>query len=374
MTDNKKQHYVPRFYLKRFSEDGKSICLYNIKNKLKVINANLKNQCYRKYFYGKEKIIEHSLSDIEKGFSAILSMIDDTGSLPPPLSDEHLIIVIYILTQYGRTKYSADATDEWNDMWIKHVYGKQIESEIEGLKLDNYKIGIKDVSQYSLGMTAIHFPILIDLGYKLLKNQSEEEFITSDNPVVMYNQLFSFNKFGSNVGLANKGLQIFFPISPDKVIVIYDLDIYRVGSDRKRVIEVERNKDIYNINTLQVCSCYENIYFKNKKFNVEALYNKAKPFLRNKKVGIEVFPQEDNQYRKSEILMSFREDIRTNLNLSFMNIRASAKKWRSSFIKMKVKPAVVVRNEKMVEEHQKFFDNLNKEKREKHTPKNFFIS
>ena len=177
-------------------------------------------------------------------------------------------------------------------------------------------------------MTTQNYPILIDLEYKLLVNRTDVEFITSDNPVVLYNQIFSFRKFGSNTGLATKGLQIFFPISPDKIILLYDSDVYRVGSEKKIAIEILNNKDISNINTLQACSCYENIYFRDEKLNVQALHRKAKPYMRSIKAGIKIFPQYDNKYQKSEIMMSYREDIRIDLNLSFISLRKSAKKWR----------------------------------------------
>src|ERR1700761_6954191 len=50
MPDNKKHHFVPKFYLTRFSDDGKSINAYVLKSSKKVLSANLANQCYRDYF------------------------------------------------------------------------------------------------------------------------------------------------------------------------------------------------------------------------------------------------------------------------------------------------------------------------------------
>ena len=358
MPNNKKHHCVPRFYLKRFSKNGKSIGLYNFSTELKVAAANLYNQCCKDYFYGKEKIVENALGDIEGQTSILFSMIDEIGCLPPPGSPEHLSMILYILTQYGRTKYSADALDEMHDEMFKHIWREKIESELEGVNLDDFTIGIKDVSQFVLGMTAQNYPLLLDLGYKLLVNRTDVEFVTSDHPVIMYNQLLSFRKIGSNTGIATKGLQIFFPISPEKVIVLYDSDVYRVGSDRKIVIEIEEHKDIYNINTLQACSCYENIYFRNENLNVHALHRRVKPYMRTRKTGMKVFPQNDNQYQKSEIIMNFREDIQTNLSLSFMTIRKSAKEWRSSFQRLRLQPAAVVRDQKMRDDHKEFIDRV----------------
>lgn len=310
MPNNKKHHYVPRFYLKRFSEDGKSICLYNLPNKLKVDNANLRNQCYKSYFYGKGQDMEGALADLEEGTARLFSLIDSYGCLPPYGTPEHLALLIYILIQSGRTKYSADAADEMHDKLIKHVFREKLEPELKGFNLDDFIVGIKDVSQFILRNTIKNYPILLDLGYKLLKNNTSEEFVTSDNPVVKYNQLFSFRTTGNNSGLATKGLQMFFPISPDKLIVLYDNVVYRLGNDTKSVVEANNKQDVYNLNMLQMCSCEENIYFRDNSLNIQALHKKAKPYLRERKADIKVFPQEGTKMRRSEFIMNYLEDIR----------------------------------------------------------------
>lgn len=356
MPENKKHHYVPKFYLKRFSKNKKSICLYNLPKQLHVVNANLKNQCYQDYFYGKDQKAEGVLADIEGEISQLYGKIDKYRSLPPPLSQDHEMLIISILIQYGRTKYLADAMNEMHDKMFKHTFKKKIEAELERINLDDYIVGIKDVSQYSLGLLTQFYPQCLDLGYKLLINKTKVEFITSDNPVVMYNQLLSFRKLGSNTGLSSKGLQIFFPLSPDKSIVMYDDDVYRVGRGTKIVIEVTNEQDIYNLNALQACSCYENIYFMSGNQNVSALHRKVKPFLREEKSGMKVFPGPKEGNQQSEYVMNYREDIRFNLSLSFLTLRTSAKKWRSSFQKLRLQPGVILRNKQFHDAAKEFVE------------------
>lgn len=344
MPENKKHHYVPKFYLKRFSEDKKSICLYNLPKELKVVKANLKNQCYKDYFYGKDQKTEHALGGMEGEMSLLYGEIDKYGCLPPPRSEEHIAFIISILIQYGRTKYNADAMDEMHDKVFKQAFKEKIESELEDVNLDDFIVGIKDVAQYSIGLLVQYYPILLDLGYKLIINKSKTEFITSDNPVVMLNQLLSFRKIGSNTGLSTKGLQIFFPLSPDKLAIMYDDEVYRVGGENKIVIEVTSETDIYNLNALQACSCYENIYFMGENQNVSALHRKVRLFLRKNKSNIKVFPEYDDGRKKSEIIMNYKEDIKFNTNLSFLTIRKSARKWRDAFKKLKRQPATIMRD------------------------------
>jgi len=356
MPDNKKHHYVPRFYLKRFSSNGKSINLWNIKNELKIISANLKHQCYKDYFYGKDLKVEKALGLVEGQISEIFKLIDKYQSPPPHGTDDYLTLVIYILMQYGRTAYSADALDEMSDKLMKHIFKQKAENE--GIDLSKIKIGIKESAQYSLGITSQMYPIFLDLDCKLILNETNTEFVTSDAPVVMYNQLFSFRKYQSNTGLASKGLQIFLPICSKKLLLFYDFDSYSVGKNTSSIVKVSLPKDIYELNTLQMTSAYENVYYENNKFNIDALYRKSLPFRRNQKSNMSVFPGEENNEKKSEFIASSKEDVRTNLNLSFIKVNKSTKKWRTEFQKLKSQPATVVRNRQLCDDHREFLNKV----------------
>lgn len=70
MPSNKKHHFVPRFYLRRFSADGVSINLYNVPSGRSIFRANRKNQAYRDCFYGKELEVEHAIAGLDRGRAA----------------------------------------------------------------------------------------------------------------------------------------------------------------------------------------------------------------------------------------------------------------------------------------------------------------
>lgn len=358
MPENKKHHYVPKFYLRRFSKDKKSICLYNLPRELKISKANLKNQCYKDYFYGKSNETEQALAAMEGAISKLYGSIDKHGYLPTPLSREHIAFIISILIQYGRTKYIADAMNEMHDKMFKHVFKKKIESELKDVNLNDFIVGLQDIARHSISILVTYYPLLLDLGYKLLINKTNMEFITSDNPVVMLNQLLSYRKIGSNTGLSTKGLQIFYPLSPSKLSILYDKDVYRAGSDKKVVIDVTEKQDVYSLNALQGCSCYENIYFMGDNQNVTALHKKVGPFLRENKINVGVSPAYDDGKRRTEIIMNYREDIRFNLNLSFLTLKRSAKQWRNDFRKLKMQPAAIMRNKGYYDDVEEFVEKV----------------
>ncbi len=369
MPQNKKQHYVPRFYLKRFSSDGTSINIWHIQLEKNICSEKLRNQCYENYFYGKQPDIEKALGHVESEMSKILDQVITRKALPPYGSQEHFIIMLYVLMQLGRTKHSASAADEMYDKFEKHLHHEQAQSM--GKDIDQFKIGIQDSVLLPLGIATQMYPLLLDLSCKLLVNRTGTEFVTSDNPVVLYNQLFSFGdrRKGSYCGMSQKGLQIFFPIGPDAVLVFFDADVYSVGNRRSVIVDVDLDSDIYEINTLQMCSALNCVYFHDQELDVNALHRKASRFRKKEKVNLRCFPQVEDEHGSEELIALSREDIRTNLDLSFFRLRKSAKKWKKAFQKMKQQPVEVLRNKNLFNDFEEF---TNKVENNEFQPSEFF--
>jgi hypothetical protein len=131
MADNKKQHYVPRFYLKNFSWcDKKEISLYNKKSQKKVLSSNLYNQCHEPYFYGEDLIIENAFRDIEGVVSNIISkMLNDDCNPPAINSSDHHALLVYTLLQYSRTKQAAYTHDEMQEKFCKNVILQHLKAQ-----------------------------------------------------------------------------------------------------------------------------------------------------------------------------------------------------------------------------------------------------
>ena len=81
MAEKKKQHYVPRFYLKRFATCDKKFNLYSIERKSVIADGNsvpYKDQFYEDYFYGEDKVWENKLDDLEsKWDKSFLNVIEE---------------------------------------------------------------------------------------------------------------------------------------------------------------------------------------------------------------------------------------------------------------------------------------------------------
>ncbi len=252
MPQNKKHHFVPKFYLKNFSlnNDRKTIGVFNISTSKYIALGSLKNQAYRNYFYGRNSVIEKSLADIEGRASDIIRSILNNNCIPQLHSGEHYALLTFIILQQARTVYHAEMINELSDKLLKSVLSKDSECP-PGLNDGNFSM--KNPTYTAIENAILFQPLTSDLKYKLIINHTQIPFIASDHPVVLYNQfLESRKKFGSNTGYACKGLEIFLPISPNHLLIFFDKDTYQVGTRNKNTVILTIEKEIHSLNMLQV--------------------------------------------------------------------------------------------------------------------------
>lgn len=347
VPDNKSHHYVPRFYLRNFSRSGKSVDLFNIDSLRLIKNAPIKGQCCRDYFYGKEPENEKSLSAVEGQVADLFRLITERVRLPHPFTAGHLLLCFHIATQAYRTQYAVDALNEITDGMMREImkHDRRVTQDM----LEQVKFGYADPALISIGHAAQGFPLLMDLECRVLLAPRHTEFITSDNPVVMYNQFMMWRTDGSNTGIASKGLQIFFPIWPFLTLVMYDRDVYHFGQAKSTPVHMASEIDVHELNVLQAASASENVYTFTSAANIFKVVQDAGKYRRTKKAVIRTFPQPDEGSRKSELIATSHEDIRANVALSFMRIHKHAKAWREDFKSQRFQQAVIVRDEAVME-------------------------
>lgn len=352
MPANKKHHYVPRFYLRNFAPDGKCVSLYNFRQARVVREANLKNQCFRDYMYGKEGDREHQLSQLEGGLAPLVRWVLEAQQLPDPLSPDHEALCILTLLQYARTAYSADALDDLADGFWKHILVKDpsVTPEI----LEKVRIANTDPANLAVSIMLRNYHLIMDMSFRLLIAHPEGEYLTSDNPVIFYNQLLEFERFGASTGLVHKGLQIFFPLSPRHALLFYDSAVYRVDPPRSPVMQVPTMADMEEINALQVVGALENVYFASPKSDVFNVVQRGLRFRRASKTRVFAMPERRTATGTSQLIGGGREDVRANLSLTFVKLLKPAKQWLTERKKPGPKLALVPRNPHFLREHENF--------------------
>jgi len=329
MKEKVSQHYVPIFYLKNFSykHEGIQFSMFNKPSSKYIESASLENQASEKFIYGPDGKIEENLANFSK---------------------EHYLILSFSISLAGRTKQSAD---EFNDMATKLV--RKIAEKHPLLKnhAQNISVHYKLPAVINLGMTLEIVPLTFDLAFKLIINNSTSQFITSDNPVVLYNQFFENKNCLSQTGFASKGLQIYLPMSPVHLLMFYDRDVYKVGGICHKPIVVDNADDVDNLNLLQIINSSENVYF-NEDINenyIRNLYTKSISHLSASRVFLKEYTEAtDEKGISSSLLRTSRKSIKCNLKPTFVSLTKKAKEFKLS------NKAVYVRNEGIVIAHHNF--------------------
>jgi hypothetical protein len=303
---------------------------FNIRNKLFIPRAKLKTQGYRKHFYGKDGKIEDALSNIETEMTVLIANIIDTEELPKRNSDEHSKLLTFVLLSQQRNPVHAATFNQSTDKLIKLVYGKS--EEFKDI-IDNFEFGFENASVLGLANLAQLIMVGSDLSLKLLINQTDTPFITSDNPVVKYNMVLEKKgALGGITGIGCIGLQIFLPLSPNHLMLFYDRDCYTVGSPEKKVFVISDKKAVDDINLLHFLNCEESIYFNDEvdESYARLLHSRSASFERANQVLVTEHGVLDKwgKFRPNESIIHTRTtDCKTNLSIPFIKLSSKAKKY-----------------------------------------------
>lgn len=337
MPSNKRHHYVPRFYLKHFSADGNSINLYNFSAQRTILGASYKTQCYRDYYYGKDQVLEQALAAIEGASSAVLNEVVTTRRLPSNNSDRKALSV-YLMAQYGRTPARAETLRQMD---------RGLQDEIARLASDK---GFEapcfdplDAVALSVSLTAGEYTLLADLEARLLIAPPGQEFITSDTPVVIFNQLFDYRPAKDAASPGWLGAQLYFPVAPDLGLMLVDSGVYNMlPRNGNGEYQIESQRDMDQLNGLQIVSATENIYWRGDGLDIDRLTRifagrRAGP----ERVQVQSFSAQTGDSR-ALIAMQISGSAAPR-SLSFVSTKSTAKRWRAAFQRQRQQPAVVVR-------------------------------
>jgi len=345
MADHKRQHFVPRFYLKGFTANSKLINLYNWKRERAIFNASLREQCYVDYFYGADGKMESEFAEVEGIVSNYFKFIHQTGWLPDQLNEHHDVLLFWLVLQSCRTPYAADMLDEMTDKMLKATleHHKDVSSEM----LDAVNIHHTDPIKAIIGYKAPSYRLLRDLHMTLIVCPADMEFIASDTPVAEYNQMMRWRaRYGSTTGLVWKGLQYFYPMSSRVLLMLYDPNVYVVGDRGKPWHFISDRRDVDEINVFTAANSYENIYFRSGASNFLKVVERARRLRRKDKTKMHKSPIVEKTDGKgfSQIISSSLEDVQMDMQLSFVKLNKPAKEWIVEAKKKRMMPAMVPRS------------------------------
>ncbi|MCB6804810.1 DUF4238 domain-containing protein [Veillonella parvula] len=229
-----KQHYVPQFFLRFFGWKGKKkylINIYNIQNLINHENVCVEDICREEYFYGEDGIIETDLAKLETEWASNFRRVIDGRRhtlLPKIKVSIYKFIAYQLLRTLSAKKYLDDSITGLEDLL-----------RYKGIKLQPLKKDIKIL----LSMPDEVYEAIRDLNSVIIDNTTDVDFIISDNPCICTNIFTNIA-----IGLKLIGTIIFIPISPKRLLLLYDRKSVNLKLMNYRIINKE---EINSINSYQ---------------------------------------------------------------------------------------------------------------------------
>lgn len=341
-TEKKNQHYLPKFYLRNFSinSNQKQIGVFNIASKFFHQTAKLKTQGSKNFFYGHDGIIENNLSNIEGSLATILKNILTEKMIPVKMSTSHIDLLAFV-----------GLTDLRNPIVIQNIIesNKQIKQRLLELHpetdVDNLVPIITQEDAIETALSGLEAAIenMIDLDYKLLINKTKIPFLTSDFPIVKYNQFLEERRWKhGKTGYGCTGLQIVIPLNPDISIILYDSMVYKVGNRHDNHLNITLDADVNQLNLLQFINCFENIFFNEsiKEHYLNNMDNKSKLYKKANQStsGIHDLLKPDREWSKMLSIGSTDCEIELKIAGINKNSRATGLKLNPTLAQLRARP------------------------------------
>lgn len=240
----KQQHYVPRCYLRNFSNSKEQIWAYD-KSSDKVFLAGIQGVASEKCFYdadsidqaaGQEQFVEKVLSKLEGQAATIFRDLFgklEGGRFTKLSSNERYFLAFFMAIQMLRTREHRHQIEQMFNQVSTWVHSHLTE-EMKTASADH--IPPTNISENQLaemqGMFLLnpdnltkYAEILESHFWIILRAVPSLHFITSDHPVCRKANVH--RPFRSMSGIASTGIEIVFPLSPKYCLCLYERSFFR---------------------------------------------------------------------------------------------------------------------------------------------------
>lgn len=288
-----KQHYIPRCYLKRFSDNEKSIYAYDKINSKSYL-APLMSVCCEDVLYTiSEEFVQknnkeggseinclsiekdHFAHTVEPFFAQLLNQIDEikgewiSGENHYRLNFyEKRELALHIVTQYFRMPNIMESiVDDFIRMekaemdMIKHILAVQTGND----EFNKLYIEVEcDRPVLHANLTYLNDESLMNFADAIANNifvfwiSKENAFYTSDFPIVVKPHVK--NVRSTFMGLAQYGGELTMPLSPDLALSIYDREFFKDKANMDCGFVVASDKEVAHQNILKYVYAKRHIF------------------------------------------------------------------------------------------------------------------
>ena len=326
MANEKRNHYVPKFYLNLFKSSNGKIHLYRLDKRKPHKDVTLRDQCRVNWLYGKDGRLENVLGSIERRVSDSLRGVASSGELPTRDSEQYSDIIAFVAVQLARTPAKAMQMGNVTTQLVETVFagrrGDQLADTLTGALAEPDSL---DVMRFMLECAPEFYSHIFDLE-SLLVVCPDPCFITSDNPVALYNQYCEQIQNRGCIGARSEGLQIFLPLNPHACLVMFDGSVYAAQGDDNGRIQSFGERDVRTLNKLQIMTADAAVYFSNWRTRKEitriakgnnALGRKIEPIVKE-------YPSVSGD--DGSLIHAYPSVPNLSVELSFLTVKESAKR------------------------------------------------
>lgn len=246
----KKQHYVPRFYLKYFTDNENKFYAYDFDMKRLISDrVYYESQCYKKYFYGEDGILEEQLSKKEGKWSTACRKAVAGDALSEA---DIMLLKEFVLYQKQRTNDNNNRCIEERESiikeWARHLYNQkdwEFDDAAENFCKQRAEEEISPAENVIIASKMLKY--IEDLGVLIVRFSTKHKLLTNDSPVVTVNAFMKFQGYGYD----NVGVAFLMPLSPSTLLIVYDDQLYNKYKG-SIYVESTNEDEVLNINRYEI--------------------------------------------------------------------------------------------------------------------------
>jgi hypothetical protein len=301
LSNTKRQHYVPRFYLKNFAVPTSSLFCYDKSND-NVFKTSIDNAAFRKNFYEvgglESRLIEGFLSRNESKFSNAFRELITEKNISNLSLEGKLYFFLFLALQGVRTlDYRLELQNVLDNVYhevfseFANNYLKKKGSRLAGHVRVRPDPQESKIMQLELIIKAVptFAHILASRTWYLSENFNDVLLWTSDNPVVLHNEV-NRGRYGGNLGLQSPGLEVHFPLTKDLHLLSFDIGTTQF---KRSTMGMFTHMNVIFENDLQLENCSRFVYApSNNDFYIAKRFLLTNPHCRNRKQRTKVYSRE----------------------------------------------------------------------------------
>ena len=215
----KLHHYVPQFLLKLFAAPGGEQIHVFDKSSDRQFCPTIRNVGAENHFYDLKLphgdfSAESTLSELETEAAGKIRKLLLAQNLNVLSAEDRVVVALFVSIQMVRVPHVVDIMHELTET-IRGKWGEMDGMPSKGESREKARAAM--VQNLSDAVTFI--PEFLNKDWVLLKPSDGSVFFISDNPVVMHNSVK--NLWRGSLGLSVKGIEVYFPLSPDTTLAFF---------------------------------------------------------------------------------------------------------------------------------------------------------